>query len=541
MTKILIPSNITWRFGIELLLLLLFMASCGGPSTEEAKEITFENQDISLKSKMKKAMSDEYLGNLGLNEDEINYVQHFYRKNDYKSYWINDSTLTELGLKMKTVLKNPVGISLPKNRVSDIVSFNFIQDEINITARFAFAVNDLENGFIDYETKKYKEKKAVEVNRLDSLINFADTGELRLQFLKFGPNDTTYQVLGKGLNFFLNNYPLDAETFDIVSIKHDSTGTLPKVRKALISKGYLNEAVSESDSVAFTDALKLFQEHNGLKPDGVVGKFTSKCLNESTVRKIHRIILAMDKIRAERTYPEKYIRINIPEYKLRFVANDTLRREHNIVVGTYENQTPQLESSLRKIVVYPFWKVPYSISSKEILPAVQRNVAYLEKNNYKVYKGDVEINPHTVNWRSIRQNAFPYKVIQQPGPKNSLGILKFDFYNEHSVYFHDTPAKGLFGADVRAYSHGCMRTQYPVDLAKEILRFDSISPRNFNHIRPDSLDSLLELGENYEIPIKERFPIYIDYVSVAREGERMIIYHDVYGRDEEYIVLMMNE
>lgn len=247
----------------------------------------------------------------------------------------------------------------------------------------------------------------------------------------------------------------------------------------------------------------------------------------------------MDKIRSTRQYPKTYIRINIPEYMLRYYNDDTLRTAHNIVVGKYENQTPELESKLRKIVVYPYWNVPYSISSKEILPAAKYNSGYFAKHNYKVYRKGNEVDPLTVNWKSIRQNAFPYKVVQQPGPRNSLGIIKFDFYNKHSVYFHDTPAKGLFGADVRAYSHGCMRTQNPVDLAKTILHYDSTSRYRYNEMRPDSLDTLLGRKENYDIQLKDRVPIYIDYVTVTRSKDyQMVINHDVYGRDEEYIKIL---
>lgn len=526
------------RSRFPFIFIVILLVGCETPSVEKAKEITFELQDIPLKEKMKKAMDDHYLANLGLDESERQYIQEFYANNDYKTYWINDSILNAKGEQNKSLLENSIQIALPQNRIAKVSSFNYIQDEIATTLKLACAINDLKNGFIDYEEKIYKPRVPVEKEKLDSLFQFDDTTDLRLQYLRYGPADSTYEVLGKGLIYFLDKYPLDTTTFDIVSIKYDSLETLPKTRKALISKGYTTDTLQENDSIGITEILKVFQMDNGLKPDGKVGKFTSKELNESTKRKLQRVMLAMDKHRQEREYPEKYIRINIPEYKLRFVADDTLRREHNIVVGTYENQTPELESKLRMIVVYPYWNVPYSIASKEILPAVKWNIGYLAKHNYKVYRDTTEIDPYKVNWKSIRQNALPYKFIQQPGTKNSLGILKFDFYNPYSVYFHDTPAKGLFGADVRSYSHGCMRTQNPVELAKEVLHYDSISPRRFNHLRPDSLDSLLNLEENFEIRLKDRFPIYVDYVSVVREGEEMVIYHDVYGRDEEYIKLM---
>lgn len=333
----------------------------------------------------------------------------------------------------------------------------------------------------------------------------------------------------------MDSYPLDTTTFDIKSIKYDTLEAKTKSQEALISKGYLTSG--SLDSAAYIDALTQFQLDNGLKPDGVIGKYTSKALNESTHHKLERILLSMDKIRTRAERPNKYIWINIPEYKLRFYENDNLISDHNIVTGTTSNQTPELVSKLRKIVVYPYWNVPYSISSKELLPAVKRNTAYLEEHNYKVFKNEEEVDPYSVSWSSIRQNAFPFKIRQEPGPGNALGLIKFVFNNAFSVYFHDTPSKSLFNVDVRAYSHGCMRTQNPVDLAKAILERDKRG-RRFNRTIPDSLDNLLGRKENYDIKILDPVPIFIEYQTVTRFNDKMITYIDIYGRDEEYLKIL---
>jgi murein L,D-transpeptidase YcbB/YkuD len=194
---------------------------------------------------------------------------------------------------------------------------------------------------------------------------------------------------------------------------------------------------------------------------------------------------------------------------------------------------------LNKIIAYPYWNVPYSISSEEILPAVKANPNYLARHRYTLYKNGDTIDPSTVDWKSIRQTSFPFKVVQDVGRSNSLGIIKFNFPNSHSVYFHDTPSKSLFGADVRAYSHGCMRTQNPVDLATRILERDVVGRKTNDVIIPDSLDSIMSRGKNYTIKLLDPIPVYIEYVSVARIGEQMITHIDIYGRDEEYLKIMM--
>lgn len=519
----------------HLLLLSLILVSCGSDPAEEVLP-DFEEQDISVTEKMKIAVSEAYLKQIGLPDSTIHFLESYYKQRDFKPRWINDSTLTEQGEDLKFALDHPYMIGIPSKRLLHISTKNYIQDELNLTVGLAQAVYDLKHGIIDYETKKLKKRRFENAEELDALTEFDPDIDLRKQFIRFGPVDTTYEVLALGLIDFVDHYPMDTNTFEVKTIKEDSLFTMEKTREALVSKGYLKESVK--DSIGIAQGLSLFQQHNGLKPDGVVGKYTSKALNESSVHKVDRILLSMDKIRSRAPRPEKYVYINIPEYMLRFYINDSLKSEHNIVVGKYENQTPELESTMKKIVVYPYWTVPYSISSKEILPSVKRNIGYLAKNNYKLYRNGAEVDPSTVNWRGIGQNSFPFKVIQDPGPKNSLGVLKFDFNNSHSVYFHDTPAKALFGVDVRAYSHGCMRTQHPVDLAKAILERDERGIK-LNEMVPDSLDSLLARGKNYEIKLLDPIPIFVEYQTVTRNKKNeMVVYVDVYGRDEEYLKIL---
>ncbi len=515
---------------------IAFLTLFGCADTSEKVELpAFENQDIPIDKKMKMGISTTYFKQLGIPDSLVNYLNDYYSMRNYQPRWINDSTLTQEGEELKKVVSKSHEISIPKNRLVNFTTSNYIQDEIHLTLALSRIVSDLRNGMIDYERKQQKPKNFIPASELDKSIAFDTNEDVRLQFLKFGPVDSTYQALGKGLIAFVDKHRLDTNSFAIKSIKFDSLGATPKTVDALISKGYLEKKTTDSTLIA--ESLAQFQKDNQLKPDAVIGKYTSMALNESTYHKMERIILSMDKIRAQTPRPSKYIHINIPEYKLRLYINDSLKSEHNLVVGSLENQTPELTSKLRKIVVYPYWNVPYSISSKEILPAVQRNVGYLEKNNYKIFKNDVEVDPHSVNWRGIRQNSFPYKVRQEPGPKNSLGILKFDFHNNHSVYFHDTPSKSLFGVDVRAYSHGCMRTQNPVDLAKIIMEHDAYRDK-FNEMIPDSLDTLLGRGNNFEIRLLDPIPIFIEYQTVTRQDTSMVLYIDVYARDEEYLKIM---
>lgn len=526
-------SSITPAFLIVFFTMLLY--GCGD-SSNSLDEKPFEQQAISAKEKIKLALAPEYLEKLGISAENQSYLKDVYSSRNHSPIWINDSMLTDFGAKMKQVLKRPEQLGVPVNRHKYLKSSNFVQDEISNTLLFAQIVNDLQKGVINYKTKKKNPVETIESSKVESFLVLDAATDLRPQFLKFSRQDSNYTVLGKGLIKLMDSYPMDATTFKVRSIKVDSSEAIKLATKALISKGYLQV---ENDTAAMFVALKEFQTQNGLKPDGVIGKYTSVALNESTTHKRDRIILAMDKLRSHDPFPSKYIHINIPEYKLRFYINDSLKSDHNIVVGRDENRTPELTSKLNRIIAYPYWNVPYSISSKEILPAAKMNPGYFERHNYKIYKKGELVDPLTVEWKKIGETSFPFKVVQDPGRGNSLGIIKFNFPNSHSVYFHDTPSKSLFSADVRAYSHGCMRTQNPVDLATRILERDVVGRKVNDVMIPDSLDSIMSRGENYTISLLDPIPIYVEYVTVARVGEHMITYIDIYGRDEEYLKIMM--
>jgi murein L,D-transpeptidase YcbB/YkuD len=158
----------------------------------------------------------------------------------------------------------------------------------------------------------------------------------------------------------------------------------------------------------------------------------------------------------------------------------------------------------------------------------------------KIFKAkEVEVNPDKINWKKIKVNTFPYTVIQQPGSDNSLGIIKFEFPNPYSVYVHDTPAKGLFNQRYRSYSHGCMRCERPVELAKVMLQFDSLGKKG-NPLTADSLDSLLTLQQNHPIRLLSQVPIFVEYKTVVADRSGIYFHFDLYERETELVKILLN-
>jgi murein L,D-transpeptidase YcbB/YkuD len=158
----------------------------------------------------------------------------------------------------------------------------------------------------------------------------------------------------------------------------------------------------------------------------------------------------------------------------------------------------------------------------------------------KIFKAkEVEVNPDKINWKKIRVNTFPYTVIQQPGSDNSLGIIKFEFPNPFSVYVHDTPSKSLFNQTYRSYSHGCMRCENPIELAKVMLQYDSLGKKG-NPITGDSLDSLLSLQTNHPLRLLTPVPIFIEYQTVVADRQGIYFHHDLYSRETSLVKILLN-
>ena len=514
---------------------LFYLSGCSSTADKELDDL-LESEKLTVEQKLEKFLEADLLTEYHLDEKQITWMKDFYASRDYQPYWHKDTNLNDIGKEMGYLVDHSLYLGIPRNRINfnGQKETNPIVRELLLTARSAVILHDLKYGFFEDTVKNYKPIRFPVMDEYFALLEKPDSIQFKDVFIYQLHSDSNYVFLAEKLFNYCETNPLDTSRYRVPTLKEDSIQSLVLSEQALRSKGYLK------DTLDFTEALKRFQRDNGLTQDAKLGMHTVEALNESTKDKVLRIALTLDKMRRTEAYPKKYVIINIPEFTLRYYAVDSLKSSHRIIVGTRENQTPELRSRLHTIVVYPYWNVPYSIASKEILPAVQRNVNYLKKNNYRIYRGETEINPHNVNWKKIKKNSFPYKVIQDPGPTNSLGILKFEFHNKYSVYFHDTPAKNLFRTNIRSYSHGCMRTESPIDLAKMILTYDSIG-KKVNPITPDSLDSLIKLAQNHPVKLRSPVPVYIEYRTATADRENMIIHIDIYKRDEEYLKIMRDK
>jgi hypothetical protein len=516
--------------------LLLFLFSCG--SADDTKISFLKDKSLKVSEKMELLMDSDYLKKLGLNKDEIVWVQEIYQKRNLKPFFANDSSLNKKGAAIEIWQKHPLYFGIPQKRLVKLKKINLhpLEKDILITLNNARILEDLNKGIFNFDSKTLKPKSLPTTETYIVTLKQLDTISIDRLFLKQGSLDTNYRFLAQHLYDYCLRYQIDTTNYHIKTRSEDSLSKFSAIQKALQGKRYLSPG--DWDLKNGIAALKLFQTHNGLSPDGFLNSYTAKALNESTEHKVLRAMLSLDKLRQSKIHQEKYMRINIPEYRLYFYANDSLKSENRIVVGKVSNKTPELNSIVTQVIALPFWKVPSDIANHEVLPSVKNNSGYLAKHNYKIYKEkDVEIDPSTVVWKG--KSNFPYMLIQQPGIDNSLGLIKFEFANKFNVYVHDTPSKTLFRNPVRSYSHGCMRCENPIELAKIVLDNDKIGKKR-NVVTKDSLDSIISRGVNYPIALQRSFPIFVYYQTVVAYRDQLLFQLDIYDRDQEYLDLLNN-
>lgn len=280
---------------------------------------------------------------------------------------------------------------------------------------------------------------------------------------------------------------------------------------------------------ALVEAMKAFQSGVSLEVDGVMGPATLAALNGGVPVTREDILANMERWRwMPSDLGAFHVFVNIPEYRLDINRNGVSEYTTRVVVGTTKNQTPIFSDSIRHLVVNPYWNVPSSITMGEIAPAVLRNPGYIESHNYDLLYNGTVVSPWQVDWSQVSTSYFPFKIRQRPGAGNALGQIKFLFPNKHDVYLHDTPSKSLFARDARAFSHGCVRVENPMEFAGALMANEPTIDRA-------SLEAMFGDSERWVNP-QTQIPVHLAYFTVRVDADGSLRnLGDVYGHNASVI------
>lgn len=271
------------------------------------------------------------------------------------------------------------------------------------------------------------------------------------------------------------------------------------------------------------EAIKAFQTENNLLADGLLGPRTLSVMNGTKANRIPDIIANMEHWRwMARDMGKLHVQANIPSFNLTVYKDNKNIHRTRVVVGKTKHKTPVFSDEMEYVVVNPYWNVPYSIASKELLPHIQSNPNYIRSRNYEVLSGNRVINPTSVNWNS---NSFKkLRIRQRPGGKNALGDVKFLFPNPYAIYFHDTPSKSLFQKITRAFSHGCVRVHNPFEFGNVLMKETKGWKAGSLKAKLASKEKWIRLKEN------ERVPVHLTYFTAVKNDDGTISYKsDIYG------------
>jgi murein L,D-transpeptidase YcbB/YkuD len=288
--------------------------------------------------------------------------------------------------------------------------------------------------------------------------------------------------------------------------------------------GVTGDPANTTYDKVLAEAVKKFQRQRDLPSTGALNNATVDAFNGPRRDRDADIIIAnMERWRwLPRDLGRAYVMVNIPDYTLKVMDHGAMAWTTRIVAGQPgERATPLLSETMKYITVNPTWNVPPSIINNEYLPALAQDPTVLDRMGLKIeHNRDGSVH-----------------IYQPPGEGNALGRIRFNFPNKFLVYQHDTPDKHLFAKDKRAFSHGCMRVQFPDKYAEVLLNI--ANPRD--GYTTDKIHKMYGTGER-DIHLATPIPVHLTYqTAFVDDSGHLAIREDVYGRDARLLAALRSE
>jgi len=372
-------------------------------------------------------------------------------------------------------------------------------------------------------------------DHLQGLASAIAAGTLGKTVAGLPPPDPRYARLREALDRYRRiaargGWPVELGTEALKSGVRDPA--VLAVRERLRATGDLQEpGGDELFDPDLERAVRRFQTRLGLEADGVVGKKTRSALAVPVADRISQIIVNMERWRwMPRDLGLRYILVNMAGFDLRAFEGGREALGMRVIVGRAYRRTPSFGKSMTYLVFHPHWNIPPKLAVLDVLPKVRKDPNHLSKEGIRVFSGwgpgASELDPDAIDWSMVPRRPFPFKLRQDPGPRNALGRIKFMLPNRFDVYLHDTPHRELFRRAVRTFSSGCIRLEKPLDLAAFVLKPD---PR----WDPDRIQEAVESFEQKTVSLTRPIPVYVVYWTAWVEEDGTVHFRDdVYGRDK---------
>jgi murein L,D-transpeptidase YcbB/YkuD len=278
---------------------------------------------------------------------------------------------------------------------------------------------------------------------------------------------------------------------------------------------------------ALETAVQRFQMRHRLEPDAAVGARTVQALNVDVAWRVEQIRVNLERLRwFGQDFKDDHLLVDVAGYSARLYLDAEVAWSSRVVVGRPYRRTPAFRATMQSITLNPAWSVPPTILREDVLPRIIKDRRYLDENHMHVVdQSGRRISPSAIEWERYRASPFPYRIVQDPGPANPLGQIRFNLPNPYGVCLHDTPAKELFERTQRAFSSGCIRLEKPHELA--ILLLDDTQ-----HWNAETLRAEIATGETRTLPIKRRVPVMALYLTAEAEEDGTTYFRpNLYAQD----------
>ena len=308
---------------------------------------------------------------------------------------------------------------------------------------------------------------------------------------------------------------------------------VPLLAKRLAITGDYSGSIDERATTygpELQEAVKRFQRRHGLEPDAVVGTAAVAQMNVPVEDRIRQIALNLERWRwMPNTLGDRFILVNIPEYRLEVWEKDRVPLSMRVVVGRKDTPTPIFADDMTHLVFAPYWNVPPDIAKNETVPSALRDAAFLDRTNMEVLdRSGNPVDPSSIDPENLGQ----YRFRQRPGASNSLGLVKFMFPNQFNVYLHDTPADSLFARATRSLSHGCVRLEQPEQLAQYVLADQP-------DWTPERIRAAMRSGQEKTVKLTAALPVYLGYWTARVSADGLLQFRDdLYKIDARQMTLL---
>jgi murein L,D-transpeptidase YcbB/YkuD len=458
----------------------------------------------------------------------------FYQANNYNYVWYDKNGLIEFSSALISGISNieeeGVTSDVPYKDTLDLLFHNPVDSsnlnapdvntELMLTGEYFYYAQKVWAGEFNNKAesvnwylprKKLSYAALLEDNLKNNSIGEQEGGTVKLHYDGLKQALAQYREIDKNGNEVL----VPSLKGSAVIKPGNSSPVVSDVRKRLMQLDVTKTADTSSVFNAnLAGIVYQLKDRYGLKIDSTITNAFINAINVPAKKRAEQIMVNMERLRwiqRDTSVSKEFILVNIPEYRLVYYENGKVVWRCGVVVGKPMTKTVIFSGDMKYVVFSPYWNIPTSIINKEVKPGMARNKNYLAS--------------HNMEWNGGR-------VRQKPGPKNSLGLVKFLFPNSNNIYLHDTPSKSLFSETNRAFSHGCIRVSQPRELAIRVLR-------QYPEWTPEKIDAAMHAGKEQYVTLNRTIPVYIGYFTayVGADGE-VNFRNDIYQRDDRLLNML---